>query len=73
MTEVLRQVKQPCLGFKILGAGRLCSSQETVRAAFRFAFDNLKPIDGVVVGMFPWSFDEVGANAQFTRELGTVA
>ncbi len=25
MTEVVRQVKQPCLGFKILGAGRHCS------------------------------------------------
>ena len=70
MTQVLRQVKQPCLGFKILGAGRLCSSPDTVRAAFKFAFDNLKPSDGVVVGMFPWCFDEVSANAQFTRELG---
>ena len=23
--------------------------------------------------MFPWFFDEVGANAQFTRELGKTA
>ena len=71
MTQVVRQVKQPCLGFKILGAGRLCSNQQTVRTAFKFAFDNLKPTDGVIVGMFPWSFDEVNANAQFTRELGS--
>ena len=70
MTQVVRQVKQPCLGFKILGAGRLCSNQQTVRAAFKFAFENLKPTDGVIVGMFPWSFDEVSANAQFTSELG---
>jgi len=70
MTQVIRQVKQPCLGFKILGAGRLCASQETVRAAFKFAFENIKPGDGVIVGMFPWHFDEVSANAQFTRELG---
>jgi hypothetical protein len=41
-----------------------------VRAAFKFAFDNLKPTDGVIVGMFPWCFDEVSANAQYTRELG---
>lgn len=72
MTEVIRQVKQPCLGFKILGAGRLCSSQETVRAAFKFAFENIKPIDGVIVGMFPWYFDEVGANTEYTRQLGAV-
>jgi hypothetical protein len=71
MTQVIRQVKQPCLGFKILGAGRLCSSQETVRSAFKFAFDNIKPTDGVIVGMFPWAFDEVSANAQFARELGS--
>jgi len=70
MTQVIRQVKQPCLGFKILGAGRLCSSQQTVRAAFKFAFENIKPTDGVIVGMFPWYFDEVSANAQYTRELG---
>jgi hypothetical protein len=70
MTQVIRQVKQPCLGFKILGAGRLCSNQQMVRAAFQFAFENIKPTDGVIVGMFPWFFDEVGANAQYTRELG---
>jgi len=70
MTQVARQVRQPCLGFKILGAGRLCSNQQTVRSAFKFAFENLKPTDGVIVGMFPWAFDEVSANAQFTRELG---
>ncbi|MBI5683876.1 MAG: hypothetical protein HZC54_02225 [Verrucomicrobia bacterium] len=70
MTAVVRQVKQPCFGFKILGSGRHCSNQQTVRAAFKFAFENIKPTDGVIVGMFPWFFDEVGANAQFTRELG---
>jgi hypothetical protein len=73
MTQVVRQVKQPCLGFKILAAGRLCTNQQTVRAAFKFAFESLKPIDGVIVGMFPWCFDEVNANAQFTRELGKLA
>ncbi|MBI5384738.1 MAG: twin-arginine translocation signal domain-containing protein [Verrucomicrobia bacterium] len=73
MTQVVRQVKQPCLGFKILGAGRLCANQQTVRTAFKFAFENLKPTDGVIVGMFPWSFDEISANARFTRELGQSA
>jgi hypothetical protein len=36
----------------------------------QFAFENIKPTDGVIVGMFPWFFDEVSANAQFARELG---
>lgn len=70
MTAVMRQVDQPCLGFKILGAGRHCANQAAVRAAFQYAFENIKPIDGVIVGMFPWYFDEVGANAEYTRELG---
>lgn len=70
MTRVIRQVKQPCLGFKILGAGRQCADQAAVRAAFQFAFENIKPTDGVIVGMFPWYFDEVGANSQYVRELG---
>lgn len=72
MTKVIRQVKQPCLAFKILGAGRLCASQESVRSAFKFAFGNIKPTDGVIVGMFPWYFNEIGANAQYARELGSL-
>ena len=70
MTAVVRQVGKPCLGFKILGAGRLCANESMVRTAFKYAFENIKPTDGVIVGMFPWYFDEVGANAQYTRELG---
>ena len=70
MTEVVKQVDQPCLGYKILAAGRKCQNQATVRDAFRFAFENIKDTDGVIVGMFPWCFDEVGANAQYTREYG---
>jgi len=70
MTQVIRQVKQPCLGFKILGAGRLCSSQKSVRDAFRFAFENIKPTDGIIVGMYPWYYDEISANTKYSRELG---
>lgn len=70
MTQVIRQVKQPCLAFKILGAGRLCSSQETVREAFKYAFENIKSTDAVIVGMFPWYFDEIGANTKYSMDLG---
>ena len=73
MTRVIQQVKQPCLGFKILGAGRLCTNQDTVRQAFRFAFENIKPTDGVLVGMYPRFFDEITANIQYTREFGKLA
>ncbi len=69
MTEVMRQVKQPCLGFKILAAGRLCANQQTVREAFQFAFENIKPTDGVIVGMFPGASTKCSANAGYAREL----
>lgn len=72
MTRVVRQVAQPCLCFKILAAGRRCASQGSVQEAFRFAFEHVKPVDGVIVGMYPRFFDEIGANARYTREFGGV-
>jgi len=72
MTAVVRQVDQPCLGFKILAAGRLCSSSYSVKKAFKFAFENIKPIDAVIVGMYPRFQDEIAENVQYTRESGVV-
>jgi hypothetical protein len=72
MTAVARQVDQPCLGFKILAAGRRCWSKPSVEKCFRFALENLKPIDGVIVGMFPVYHDEVADNAAYTRQYGAV-
>ena len=69
MTAVMRQVKQPCLGFKILAAGRKCANEDVVREAFRWAFREIKPSDGVIVGMYPRFFDEISANAQYVREF----
>jgi len=73
MCEVIRQVKQPCLAFKILGAGRRCASQEMVRAAFEFAYKHIKPTDAVIVGMYPRRFDQVQANAEYARQFGGTA
>jgi len=72
MTAVIRQVRQPCLGFKILAAGRQCSNQDVVRRAFRYALTRIKPSDGIIVGMFPWAFDEIGVNAGYAREFGVL-
>ncbi|HYK92223.1 MAG TPA: twin-arginine translocation signal domain-containing protein [Acidobacteriota bacterium] len=70
MTEVIRQVGKPCLAFKILAAGRKCSSQESVQTAFRFAFERIKPTDAVIVGMYPRFEDEVTLNATYARKYG---
>jgi hypothetical protein len=70
MTEVMRQVSQPCLGFKILAAGRLTQHPQEVRSAFQFAFERVKPTDGVIVGMYPRFRDEVRENAEHARRFG---
>jgi len=72
MTEVAQQVKQPCLGFKILAAGRKCHDKQSIREAFQFAFEHLKPADGVIVGMYPRYQDQVKENAEYTREFGAL-
>jgi len=68
MTAVARQVKQPCLGFKILGAGQRCKTEQQVVEAFEFAFEHLKPTDGVIVGMYPRTRDQAHENARHTRQ-----
>jgi hypothetical protein len=39
-----------------------------VRAAFQFAFDHIKPIDAVVVGVFPKHLDQIMLDVQYTLE-----
>ncbi len=68
MYKTIRAASKPCLAFKILGATRRCETQDTVRAAFIEAFENIKPTDGVVVGMYPKFVDQVTLNAKYTAE-----
>ncbi len=70
MTQVARQVSQPCLGFKILAAGRKCHDKRSIQEAFQFAFEHLKPTDGVIVGMYPRFQDQVHENAAYARQFG---
>jgi hypothetical protein len=69
MCKVIRQVSKPCLGFKILAAGRKCTSPESVRAAFNFAYENIKRTDVLIVGMFPKYKDQIGENTGYAREF----
>ncbi len=73
MTRVVRQVGKPCLGFKILGAGRHCSNQATVEKAFEYAFGHIKKTDAVIVGMYPRFEDEAKINAGYARRHGVPA
>ena len=67
MYKVMRQTSKPCFAFKILAAGRIADSD--VEKAFRTAFENIKPNDGVYVGMFPRRKDEVKENAELVARI----
>ena len=61
MTAMVRKTSKTCFAFKLMGAGRNIR-QGGIEQAFRFAFDNIKPKDAVIVGMFPRFTDEVRVN-----------
>jgi hypothetical protein len=69
MCRVVRQVGKPCLVYKVLAAGRKCGSPGEVRQAFEFAYENIKPIDAAVVGMYPRYSDQIGENTRLVRGL----
>ena len=70
MCKMIRQTKKPCLAFKLLGAGRNTDRPATIANAFKFAFDNIKPTDAVIVGMCPRFKDEIKENAALTVKYG---
>jgi hypothetical protein len=69
MCKVIRQVPKPCLGFKILAAGRRCETPKQVREAFEFAYQNIKPTDAVIAGMFNKFSDQIAEDVGLAREL----
>ena len=73
MFKVIRQTKRPCLAFKILAAGRLSDRREWVEQAFRDTYKSIKPIDGVIVGMYPRFHDEISLNVEHVQKFGSPA
>lgn len=69
MCRAIRATSKTCLAFKVLAAGRRADTPESVREAFEFTFQNIKPQDAVVVGMFPKHSDEVAINADLVAQL----
>jgi hypothetical protein len=70
MFKQIQATKKPCLAYKVLAAGRRVGTASEVRAAFSTAFENIKPTDAVIVGMFLQFGDQVTDNAALVRELG---
>jgi hypothetical protein len=71
MLGVIRQVKKPCLAFKILGAGWHCNDDSQVEEAFQYALTNIKKTDGIIVGMWPKYRDEISQNVALLRKYGS--
>jgi hypothetical protein len=67
MYKVMRAIPKPCFAFKIMAAGHVTNAEQ----AFRTAYDSIKPIDGVFIGMFPRTRDEVRENAERVHRLLT--
>ena len=71
MCRVVRQVRKPCLVYKLLAAGRQCGSPAEVRQAFEFAYRSIEATDAAIVGMYPRYSDQIGENARLVRELAS--
>lgn len=67
MYRVMRATKKPCFAFKIMAAGRVADAEQ----AFRTAYESIKPIDGVFIGLFPRVKDEVRENAERVHRILT--
>jgi hypothetical protein len=67
--EAMRGTPKPCIAFKVLGSTRRCASQADVRAALEETYRSIKPIDTVLVGMFPKEMDQPLANIRMVGEI----
>ena len=65
--EVIQKIDKPCIGYKIMGAGR-----RDPREAFEYAFANVKPTDAVCVGMYTGDNPNTAEdNAKMVRDILT--
>lgn len=63
--DALRRIQKPCIGYKIMAAGRI-----DARMAFEYAFDHIKPGDVVNVGMHRGDKDNiVEENAAIVQQI----
>ena len=52
-------------------AGRI-DRQPAIENAFKYALNNIKKSDGIIVGMFPKFSDQISENANFVIKHGQV-
>jgi hypothetical protein len=69
MCAAVRKVSKPCLVYKVLAAGRKCGTPTEIRAAFEFAYGNIKPADACIVGLYPRYSDQVAEDTSMVRNI----
>ena len=73
MVKTIKQVSKPCMAFKVLGGNRHCRTPAGVERALRFALENIKPTDVVILGMWQKYKDQVAENVGYVRKILGVA
>lgn len=69
MTAVMRATPKPCIGFKVMAAGRNCATPRATRDALALALGNIKSGDVIDVGMLQKHRNQAAENARFVREI----
>lgn len=75
MFDVIRQVKKPCIAFKLFAGGQIFIGKtpeqipDTVEVVFRETFANIKPVDLTCIGVFQKFKDELRENADLVKKV----
>jgi hypothetical protein len=69
MAAAIRKVDKPALVYKVLAAGRKCQSEERKRQAIEWAYQNIKPTDATIIGLYPRYSDQVTETTKMVREV----
>jgi hypothetical protein len=76
MLKVVKQVKKPCIVFKLLASGNLMANaqpklqQQIVETRFKYVFENIKSTDAVVVAMWNKYEDQYALNKEYVIKYG---
>ncbi len=69
MCKAIQRTDKPCLIYKVLAAGRTIGSPQQIRAEVKFAIENSKSNDVLLLGMYQQFGDQIGENAALVSEL----
>ena len=69
MFKVIKQLKKPCIAYKILAGGTWVKNRDDAKKLFKETFDNIKPGDIATVGVFQRDHDQLKENAEIMKEI----